>query len=178
MASVSNARLNATGAVLCRIKCDSPCHIICDWAQFQAEIRTLGEARQCGEARSRICQISMPWWVLLLVEAETRHKLGDFSQSQIIWQPQSRLMWRLTSSLENAHSDGFLLKPDRAFAAAVFYYGTVCALTGPAGLPRPTPEISFRCISMDVFYRAQAKRALAWANKEAERDQSARAAGK
>src|SRR5215471_20962367 len=95
-AVVSNARLNATGAVLCRIKYDSPCHIICDWAQFQAEIRTLGEARQCGEARSRICQISMPWWVLLLVEAETRHKLGDFSQSQIIWQPQSRLMRRLT----------------------------------------------------------------------------------
>src|SRR5215471_14613938 len=87
-ALLSNARLNATGAVLCRIKCDSPCHIICDWAQFQAEIRTLGEARQCGEARSRFCQISMPWWVLLLVEAETRHKLGDFSQSQIIWQPQ------------------------------------------------------------------------------------------
>src|SRR5215472_6969717 len=79
---MSTATLNATGAVLCRIKCD--------WAQFPAEIRTLGEARQCGETLSRFCQISMPRRVLLLVEAETRHKLGDFSQSQIIWQPQSR----------------------------------------------------------------------------------------
>lgn len=35
-----------------------------------------------AEARSRFCQISMPRRVLLLVEAETCLKPGDFSQSQ------------------------------------------------------------------------------------------------
>jgi hypothetical protein len=65
--------------------------------QISAQIRISGEARQFGKGRSRfLARSSMSLAGCCWCTAKKPVKMGDYSQSQIIWRDQSQLMWCLT----------------------------------------------------------------------------------